>query len=233
MELGVGTCREGRPLATERVWDTPPLEQARTLVRCEVDEVVYHSEEQAQYWYRVVTGAARECSLMAGGRRQIVDFLLPGDVFGFGADNSHRFSAEVITTGTIIARYPRGVAEVLAESDPQVSRWIREKAFRSLSRLHARMLILGRTSALGRVSAFLLEWTDRCNQPAGTTINLPMSRYDIADYLMMAVETVSRALSSLRTRKIIAFGSTRRLSICDRRALELATEDSEDVLIAD
>ena len=82
-----------------------------TLVRCEVNEVIYHNQEQAQYWYRVVTGAARKCSLMMDGRRQIVDFLLPDDVFGFGAHDLHHFSTEVVSTGTTIARYPRHAAE--------------------------------------------------------------------------------------------------------------------------
>jgi CRP-like cAMP-binding protein len=230
MELSVGTCGICHPLATERAWDASALEQLMTLVQCQVDEVVYHSEQQAQYWYRIISGAARKCALTTGGRRQVVDFLLPGDVFGFGTDAVHHFSAEVIASGTIIACYPRRAAEELAESDRDVSRWIRERAFHSISRLQTRMLILGHASALARVSAFLLEWADRCNEPAGTTIDLPMSRYDIADYLGMAVETVSRALTSLRTRKIVAFRSTRRLSICDRRALELAMEDREDVV---
>lgn len=203
-----------------------------TLVRCDVNEVIYHNQERAQYWYRVVTGAARTCSLMMDGRRQIVDFLLPEDVFGFGAHDLHHFSTEVVSTGTTIARYPRRAAEQLAESDPQVSHWIRQVAFRSISRSQARTLILGHTSALARVSAFLLEWMDRCNQPSGATLILPMSRYDIADYLAMAVETVSRVLTLLRTQNIIVFRSKRRLSICDRRALELATVGTEDSLVA-
>jgi CRP/FNR family transcriptional regulator, nitrogen fixation regulation protein len=101
---------------------------------------------------------------------------------------------------------------------------------RSISRLQARTLILGHTTALARVSAFLLEWMDRCNQPTGTTICLPMSRYDIADYLAMAVETVSRVLTLLRTQHVIVFRSTRRFSIRDRHALELATVGPEDPL---
>ena len=232
MDLGLGTCGTCRTLPTQCAWDTSALESLMTLIQCEVNEVIYHNQEQAQYWYRVVTGAARKCSLMMDGRRQIVDFLLPDDVFGFGTNDLHHFSTEVVSTGTTIARYPRHAAEQLAESDPQVSRWIRQQAFRSISRLQARTLILGYTSALARVSAFLLEWMDRCNQPNGTTICLPMSRYDIADYLVMAVETVSRVLTLLRTQHIIVFRSTRRLSIRNRRALELAMVGTEDLLIA-
>jgi CRP/FNR family transcriptional regulator, nitrogen fixation regulation protein len=232
MDLGSGTSGASRTLPIGCGWDTPALESLRTLVRCEVNEVIYHNQEQAQYWYRVVTGAARKCSLMMDGRRQIVDFLLPDDVFGFGAHDLHHFSTEVVSTGTTIARYPRHAAERLAESDLQVSRWIRQKAFRSLSRSQARTLILGHTSALARVSAFLLEWMDRCNQSIGTTICLPMSRYDIADYLAMAVETVSRVLTLLRTQHVIVFRGTRRLIICDRRALELATVGTDEMLVA-
>jgi CRP-like cAMP-binding protein len=203
-----------------------------TLVRCEVDEVIYHNEEQAQYWYRVVSGAARKCAMTMSGRRQVVDFLLPDDVFGFGAHNLHRFSTEVVSSGTIIARYPRRAAERLAESDPQVSRWIRENAFLSIARLQARTLILGHTSALARVSAFLLEWMRRCNRPIGGTLHLPMSRSDMADYLGLAAETVSRVLTLLRTQHVIVFRGTRCLSICDPRALELVTEGSQDLSIA-
>jgi CRP/FNR family transcriptional regulator, nitrogen fixation regulation protein len=233
MELGSDTSGRCRRLTTGRVRDpSAALEPVMTVLRCKVDEVIYRNGEPAHYWYRVVTGAARKCSLMMGGRRQIVDFLLPGDVFGFETPDLHHFSTEVVTTGTTIARYPRRAAEDLVESDPQVSRWIREKAFHSISRLQARTLILGHTSALARVSAFLLEWMDRCNQPTCATISLPMSRYDIADYLAIAVETVSRALTLLRTQHVIVFRSTRRLSVRDRRALELATEGTEDLLMA-
>jgi CRP/FNR family nitrogen fixation transcriptional regulator len=232
MDLGLGKCGTSRTLPTQCAWDTSALESLMTLIQCEVNEVIYHNQDQAHYWYRVVTGAARKCTLMMDGRRHIVDFLLPDDVFGFGTHDLHHFSTEVVSTGTTIARYPRLAAEQLAESDPQVSRWIRQKAFRSISRLQARTLILGHTSALARVSAFLLEWMDRCNQPSGTTICLPMSRYDIADYLAIAVETVCRVLTLLRTQHVIVFRSTRRLSICDRRALELATVRTEDLLIS-
>jgi len=212
--------------------DSSALEGLATLIRYEVDDILYHGEEQTQYWYRVVTGAARNCSLMSDGRRQIVDFLLPGDVFGFGAHAVHHFSTEVLVGGTTVMRYPRRSVEDLAESDPQVSRWIREKAFKSIARLQTRTLILGRTSALARVSAFLLEWADRSQPLGAAAICLPMSRYDIADYLAMAVETVSRTFTTLRTRQVIAFRSTRRLSICDRRALELATAGGDEVSVA-
>jgi CRP-like cAMP-binding protein len=205
------------------------MERLSTIIPCEVNDTIYHCREQARYWYRVVTGAVRKCALTVDGHRQIVDFLVPGDLFGFGVRDTHHFSTEAIIPETTIARYPRNSAEQLAEADPQAGRWIREMAFESISRLQTRTLILGRPSALARVSAFLLDWTDRCGPSSATIVILPMSRYDIADYLAMAVETVSRALTVLREREVIALRGTRGLKICDRYALEQVTEGSAAV----
>jgi CRP/FNR family transcriptional regulator, nitrogen fixation regulation protein len=183
-------------------------------------EAVYRHYEPVDYWYRVVAGAARKSALTADGERHIVDFLLPGDLFGFGARGVRPFGVEAIVPSTLIARYPRRDVEELADSDPQIARGIRESAFDSIARLQRRMLILSRTSALERVAAFLLEMADRGHEAGSHLVFLPMSRYDIADYLGMAVETVSRALTELRTRHAIALRGVRRVLICDRPALE-------------
>jgi CRP/FNR family nitrogen fixation transcriptional regulator len=228
METAV-TATRARPVDPGRY---AAMERLQTLIRGDVDETICCGQAQAEHWFRVVSGAARRCSLTADGRRQIVDFLLPGDAFGFDARAQHECSAEVVTSGTTIARYPRRAVEDLAESDLQVSKWLREMAFDSIARLQARTLILGHGSALARVSAFLLDWADRCDPGRNPAISLPMSRYDIADYLAIAVETVSRTLTVLRTRHVIAFRATRRFNICDRRALELATEGGDEPLLA-
>jgi CRP/FNR family transcriptional regulator, nitrogen fixation regulation protein len=201
----------------------PPnaLERLAVAERYKNGEAVYRCNEPIDYWYRIVGGAARKCSSTADGYRHIVDFLLPGDLFGFGARGVRPFCVEAIVPGTLIARYPRQNAERLADSDPQVSREIREAAFDSIARLQRRRVILSRTSAIERVGAFLVEMADRGHTGPSETVSLPMSRYDIADYLGMAVETVSRALTELRTRRAIALNGVRRVRICDRPALAL------------
>jgi CRP-like cAMP-binding protein len=202
------------------LWEEPgALERLAIPVRCKVGETVYHCTEATHYWYRIVVGAARKSALTADGCRHIVEFLLPGDFFGFGSGDRHHFSVETLIAGTIIARYPRRDAERLAESDPVVSRHIREVAFASINRLQTRMVTLGRTSALEKVSAFLLEMADR-SSTGPLNFLLPMSRYDIADYLAIAVETVSRALTELRGRGLISLSGVRQVRICDRQALE-------------
>jgi CRP/FNR family transcriptional regulator, nitrogen fixation regulation protein len=183
---------------------------------------VYRCNDPVDYWYRIVVGAARKCASTADGDRQIVDFLLPGDLFGFGARGVRPFCVEAIVPDTLVVRYPRHDAEQLADCDPQTARGIREAAFDSIARLQRRMVILSRTSAIEKVGAFLLEMADRGHEEPSHTVSLPMSRYDIADYLGMAVETVSRALTELRIRRAIALRGVRSVQIFDRPALTLA-----------
>jgi CRP/FNR family nitrogen fixation transcriptional regulator len=196
------------------------LERLAVLARYETGEPVYRCNDPVEYWYRVIRGAARKSAVSGDGRRHIVDFVLAGDFFGFGFSRSRHFCVEALFPGTVIARYPRQGAERLADSDPQIARNIRELAFESIARLQRRMVILGRSRALERVSAFLLEMADRSHITPAHTVFLPMSRYDIADYLGLAVETVSRALTELRDRHAIVFRSVRQVRICDRGALE-------------
>ena len=142
--------------------------------------------------------------LLVDGRRRIVDFLLPGDFFGFSAREEHHLEVEAVTEDTVVARYPRRRVETLAECDPDVGRYIRHLAFESISRLEARIGILGRVTAIEKVSAFLLEMAQRSLNGPSTVVVLPMSRNDIADYLALSVETVSRALTDLKQLGVVA-----------------------------
>jgi CRP/FNR family nitrogen fixation transcriptional regulator len=200
----------------------PPsaMESLGSLHRYDADETVYCQDQAADYWYLIVAGAARKCTQIADGRRQIMDFLLPGDLFGFHAGARHECSVESVAPDTIVARYQRLQMESLMETDPQLARRVREIAFRSIDRLQSRMILLGRSRALERVCGFLLEMAHRARIEAEGTVVLPMSRYDIADYLAIAVETVSRSLTTLRSERVIAFFDTRHFRIVNRGALE-------------
>lgn len=207
---------------------TQPMERLATVGRCTQGETLYHQEDCALFWYRILSGAARKHLVMVDGRRQIVDFLFPGDLFGFGTrDEHHCFSVEVIVPDTLVARYPRKRIEMLAEADPAVARLVRETAFESIERLQRRLILLNRTTALSKVSSFLLEIANRSGARPAQAMLLPMSRYDIADYLAMAVETVSRTLTELRRRRAIALGGARLVRIVDREALERAAYASK------
>ena len=154
------------------------------------------------------------------GRRQIVELLLPGDFFGFTALTEYDSTVEAVAEGTIVASYPRRRVEMLAEADPQLSREILQVTFEALSRLQAQLMILGRITATEKVSSFLLKMAGRLSDQTLDHVDLPISRYDIADYLGLSVETVSRSLTSLKNRGLIALSGPRSVRIIDRDAIQ-------------
>jgi CRP/FNR family transcriptional regulator, nitrogen fixation regulation protein len=183
-------------------------------------EEIYGANEPVDSWYRVLAGSARRFTLRANGRRQIVDLLLPGDIFGFGIDGKHHFSAEAGSAGTVIARYPRARIEVSAASDSVLARELREMLTQETSRLQTLILILGGFTAEEKVAAFLVNLSDRLSSDVSGPVPLPISRYDIADLLALSVETVSRALTSMKERGIITLAGPRRVQIVDHQALD-------------
>lgn len=193
------------------------LDRIATIARYKLGQTLYFQTQQADFWYWIVSGGARECSLTAEGRRQIVDFLLPGDLFGLCRGDVRKVTCEIIGGPTTVVCYPRSQAEALANVDPQVARWVREMAFRAIERLQARIVLLGRNRALEKICGFLLEMEARSAARLGEPFPLPMSRYDIADYLAVAVETVSRTLTALRQQGAITLLAARRVQINDHR----------------
>jgi CRP-like cAMP-binding protein len=206
------------------------LDRLGMVRQYETEQPIYRYNDRAEHWFRIVSGAARRSALSAEGQRHIIDFLLPGDFFGFYAHGAYQSNAEAIVPGTIVARYGRSSAECLADSDPQVARCIRGIAFEWIVRLQRRAVLLGRSSALEKIGAFLLEMADRSSIQRTDWIHLPMSRSDIADYLGMAVETVSRTLTVLRARRAITFADrdARQVKICDPTALEVLVNRVEE-----
>ena len=120
----------------------------------------------------------------------------------------------------MLARYPRRQVEALADGDANLARELRQVTFKAMSQLQAQLLILGRITVLEKVGSFILEMEHRLSPANGECIALPISRYDIADYLAVSVETVSRALTQLKQRGLIKVSGPRTVKIIDRGALE-------------
>jgi CRP/FNR family nitrogen fixation transcriptional regulator len=179
---------------------------------------IYGEKEPADYVYQVISGAVRTYKLLSDGRRQIGAFHLVGDVFGLENSNVHRFTAEAIV-GTRLRLVKRRSLENVAEHDVLVSNNLLSLTTSNLQHAEDHMLLLGRKSALERVATFLLEMDRRLT--AANIIALPMCRRDIADYLGLTLETVSRALSQLQHRHILGFlgPSQRQIVLLDREQL--------------
>ncbi len=179
---------------------------------------VFGEGEETEYVYQIVAGAVRTYKLLTDGRRQINAFHLPGDMFGLENGLTHRFTAEaVIETNVRIMRRRSLFNKVEREQAGPTN--LLGLVTRNLQHAENHMLLLGRKTALERVAAFILEMDERLNHP--DVMSLPMSRRDIADYLGLTLETVSRAFSTLRDQNMLRFdGQTqRKLVLRDRERL--------------
>ena len=179
---------------------------------------IYGETEPADYVYQVTEGAVRSYKLLSDGRRQIGAFHLVGDIFGLENGDSHRFTAEAIVD-TTVHLMKRASLELVAEADALVARDLLNMTTNNLQHAEDHMLLLGRKTSLERVAAFLLEMDGRLTSSG--VMALPMCRRDIADYLGLTLETISRALSYLHERGILGFvGQTQRqIVLLDRPQL--------------
>jgi CRP/FNR family transcriptional regulator, nitrogen fixation regulation protein len=176
---------------------------------------IFGEDEPSDYLYKVVSGSVRTYKILSDGRRQIGGFYLPGDVFGLESADEHTFSAEAITDTKLLV-VKRSAVAALASRDAGIARELFDLTGRELRRMQERVLLLVK-SAQERVASFLLEMAERAS--AGNIVELPMSRQDIADYLGLTIETVSRTLSGLESAAAIEVPTSRRIVLRNRLAL--------------
>ena len=185
------------------------------------EEEVYGEGENAEYVYKVIEGAVRTHKVLNDGRRQITGFHLPGDLFGFEQGEAHRHTAEALTDTKVLIFRRRGVERAAARS-AEVACQLWGMATNNLRLAQDLTLLLGRRTATERVAAFLMEVDERLG--GSGTFALPMTRRDIADYLGLTIETVSRTLSQLEEDGALQRPGGRRVSL--RRArLRRVVED--------
>ena len=179
------------------------------------DSEIYAECSEVRSFYKVVGGVVRTCKFLSDGRRQIEGFHSAGDIFGLELGDTHGLSAEAVSDCTIVAYRWRGLSAAAARND-QMAPQVFQFAMQCLQRAQQHALLLGRRSAAQRVAAFLVEMADD-EEPA--TVHLAMTRQDIADYLGLTIETVSRTLSQFERDRVIALPSTRHVVLEDRDAL--------------
>lgn len=163
-------------------------------------ETVFSEEDITTSFYNVLKGVMRLYKLLPDGRRQIVGFAL----LGMNLSGRHNFSADAIGAVTV-CQFARAPFSRFIEDRPQLLRRINELAIRELSQARDHMVLLGRRSADEKVATFLLGWRERLVALEGLsdTVPLPMSRQDIADYLGLTIETVSRTFTKLERQGVI------------------------------
>jgi CRP/FNR family transcriptional regulator, nitrogen fixation regulation protein len=176
---------------------------------------IYGEDEPAEYLYQVISGAVRTYRTLDDGRRQISAFYLPGDIFGLEAGDDHLSTAEAVCDAQVLVA-KRSAVMARAEHQTDLARQLWALAVRELQRVQQHSLALVK-SAEERLAGFLLEMAGR--NSAGAAVELPMSRQDIADYLGLTIETVSRTFTQLVSTGTIALESSRRVQLRNRSAL--------------
>jgi len=194
---------------------TGSLEMMGTPMSFARNAEIYGENEPAEYLYKLIGGTVRTSKILSDGRRQVGEFYLPGDIFGLEMDGVHAFSAEAISEVKLLV-VKRSAVEALAARDHEIARQLWATTGRELRRVHGHVLLLIKT-AQERVAGFLLEMAERVKST--DQIELPMSRQDIADYLGLTIETVSRTLTSLENSAAIALPSSRHVVLRNRAAL--------------
>ena len=199
--------------------ESAPLAQSMQLMGAVMsyprNTEIFGEDEHADYVYKIISGSVRTYKILSDGRRQIGGFYLPGDIFGMQLADEHAFSAEAITDTKVLV-VKRSALTALAGRDAAVGRELFNLTSRELRRMQDRILLLIK-SAQERVASFLLEMAERAC--AGNTVELPMSRQDIADYLGLTIETVSRTLTGLEGTAAIEVLTSRRIALRNRAAL--------------
>jgi CRP/FNR family nitrogen fixation transcriptional regulator len=194
---------------------TEPIELLGAQMSFSRNAEIYGENETADYLYKVVSGAVRTYKVLTDGRRQIGEFYLPGDVFGLEGGSEHTFSAEAVTDSKITVIKRSGLV-ALAARDNDVAHQLWALTNSELRRVQDHVMLLIKT-AQERVVGFLLEMAARL--PSGNHFELPMSRQDIADYLGLTIETVSRTLTQLENSAAIALPTSRRVVLRNRATL--------------
>ena len=183
------------------------------------NEEIYGEAEPADFLYKVVSGAVRMYKVLNDGRRQIGAFYLPGDMFGLEVGDMHASSAEAVGDATVLV-FKRSAVIALAGRDTEVARELWDMTARELRRTQEHMLLLIK-NAQERVASFLLDMATR--NPKSDQIELPMSRQDMADFLGLTIETVSRTMTQLEHTQVIALPSSRRITLRNRAMLSKLT----------
>jgi CRP-like cAMP-binding protein len=186
------------------------LDRTGTPLLVPPNQTIFSQGEPVDHAYKIVRGVVRLCKHLPDGRRQIAQFLFPGDYFSFVMIGDHGFSAEAVVEVSLLS-FSQERVERLCRDNPD----LRNRLFQMLSqRVHDiqnHLTMVGRQTAKERVAAFLLLLAERTG--AGGSVSLPMNRQDIADYLSLTMETVSRTLSRLKAAAVIAIPDQHRLEL--------------------
>jgi CRP/FNR family transcriptional regulator len=218
-----------RPITICRTLDAGTLADMRALgpmQRLSPEQSVFHEGDPAKRVFMVTLGSLKLYTLLADGRRQITGFMFAGDFLGVSVDEEYAFTVEALEP-TELWWFSREAFDRFASSHPHVEHELYRLAANELAAAQQQMVLLGRKSAAERLASFFLALLERAERASGvpeTAFSLPMSRLDIADYLGLTKETVSRMLAELRNRRLVRLKTQNHVEVLDRAGLRAMAE---------
>ena len=222
-----------RPFAMCSALNDDGLHRIEEIVRrvsLTPNQMLFLEGDPAEHVYNIVAGTLRVSKQLADGRRQITGFLFAGDFLGFSGADGYSYSAEAVTPVTL-CRFRWRQLDALFEAYPKLERRLFGMAVDELAAAQEQLLLLGRKSARERLASFLLwlsEKAERRGLPE-SLVRLPMTRADIADYLGLTTETVSRSFSALKRDGVIEVPDSHQVVLRNIDALdEIAEGDGAD-----
>ena len=203
------------------------LEKLKSYKTYAAGDMIYWRGEPLEYVASLVTGVAQLSKTLEDGRTQMVGLLLPSDFIGRPGREAVGFDV-IATTEVTLCRFQRAPFEKLVDETPHIAQRLMELALDELDAARDWMMLLGRKTAREKIATFVDMLVRRQNgaSPNGDQpFELPMTRDQIANYLGLTLETVSRQFNALKRDGVIAFTGRKHIEVVDLAALRLATGD--------
>ncbi|MBD7940819.1 Crp/Fnr family transcriptional regulator [Brevundimonas guildfordensis] len=198
---------------------------ASETVTAQPGQALFHEGDPNPFVFNVVDGAVKLYRLLPDGRRQITGFLFQGDFLGLGGRGASSFTAEALTPLSA-CRFRRSDFDQLLNALPALEHRLVALAGDELMAAQEQIVLLGRKTARERLASFLTRLAERQVQLGGRKgqLHLPMTRLDIADYLGLTIETVSRVFTQFKTSGLIQLLPGNEVALPDPAALKALGE---------
>ncbi|GGE00229.1 nitrogen fixation regulation protein FixK [Tsuneonella deserti] len=198
------------------------LRRLGSMQKLEAGQPVFHEGDPARRVFMLTFGSLKIYTLLGDGRRQVTGFMFPGDFLGISLEGEYSFTVEALNSAELWWFSRDAFARFIADH-PTVEHELYRLSAHELAAAQQQMVLLGRKTAAERLASFFLDLQRRQERVTGVSernVDLPMSRLDIADYLGLTKETVSRMLADLRQRGLIRLAQQNRVEVLDRERLE-------------
>lgn len=194
-------------------------------------EPLAHEGDDSNYIYEIIEGVVSSCKIFSDGRRQIVAFAYPGELVGLGHQGTYRYDFEAVSVAKVRAIPKTQLLNAIRER-PEMAEKLLDMATSEVAQVQEHSINLGRKTALERVASFLVDLAERKGGADDdvAVFELPMSRAEIADFLGLTIETVSRNLTKLRARHVIEVTQMTNLTIPDMDRLRDFAECEDEAL---